>query len=830
MAAATDPMHAIDLDADIAGRIARLSLEQKVALVSGATFWSTAAIPEIGLREMVMSDGPSGVRGERWTEHDPSASLPNATAIAATFDADAAETAGRIIGGEARRKGVRIVLGPTMNLHRSPLAGRNFESFGEDPALSGAIAAGVVRGIQSAGVAATAKHFVGNDSETERMTADVVIDRDTLERVYAAPFAAAVEAGAWAVMSSYNGINGTTGTESPLLDELLRHDWGFDGVVISDWDAVRSVVSSAKAGTDLAMPGPATQWAEGLAAAVRAGDVDVADLDRRAARLLRLAARVGALDDLPAAGPDPAARASTTPAAPAAPAAPPAPAPDDPELREALTALSVQSMVLLENRDATLPMPRSTTPRIAVIGAAARRVRIGGGGSATVVPPHVVSFLDGVRAEYPGSEVRFATGCDPFELLTAIGTESTTSDGRPGIEVAFLDRDGATIATEQRLTGALVYGLGFPDGVDEASVATIVASARVREPGVRRIGYAGVGRFTLEVDGRVVSSRTLGLEDPDPITALSAPPQHVETLELPDRPVLIELSFEPEAASIVAFRLGLDHEARTPEALLDEARALAEWADAAVVTVVTTETDESEGFDRTTLAVSLGQDALVEAVAQANPRTTVVVNAGASITMPWRDRVGAILVAHFPGQEAGTALARVLSGTAEPGGRLPATWFAHDDAGFPSTQPVDGVLRYDEGAAFGYRARTAPDAVAYPFGHGLGFTEWRRRPASGVWRDDALEVRLQVANTGARAGAQLVQLYAEVDPVSAADSGLRFLGAARVQAAAGETVDASVAVSRRAVERVLSPVPPRGLRIGFSSADLDPVEVVAEQR
>ena len=275
--------------------VEKLDLERKVRLLTGATVWSTHAEPDIGLRAMVTSDGPVGVRGEGWDERSPSLTLPSATALAATWDDDLVGLLGGLLAAEARRKGVHVLLAPTLNLHRSPLGGRHFECYSEDPLLTGRIGAAYIRGVQAGGVAATAKHYVANDSETERLTLDARVDERTLRELYLAPFEAAVEAGVWAVMSAYNGVNGTTMSENPLLADPLKAAWGFDGVVVSDWGGVRSTGPAARAAQDLAMPGPQGPWGEALVAAVRAGDVPEAAIDDKVRRLLRLASRVGAL-------------------------------------------------------------------------------------------------------------------------------------------------------------------------------------------------------------------------------------------------------------------------------------------------------------------------------------------------------------------------------------------------------------------------------------------------------------------------------------------------------------------------------------------------------
>src|SRR3954465_8595896 len=276
-------------------RLGALSLEQKVRLLTGADFWSLPADPAIGLRRIVMSDGPAGVRGERWDEREPSANVPSPTALAATWDVALIERLGRLLAFECRRKGVDVLLAPTVNLHRSPYGGRHFECFSEDPLLPAWIGAAYVRGLQAEGVAATVKHFVANDSETERFTLDARVGERALRELYLAPFEAILAEHPWAVMAAYNGVNGALMTESPLLRDVLKEEWRYDGLVMSDWGAARSL-RAAIAALDLVMPGPSGPWGDELLAAVRAGEIPESVLDDKVLRLLRLAARVGALE------------------------------------------------------------------------------------------------------------------------------------------------------------------------------------------------------------------------------------------------------------------------------------------------------------------------------------------------------------------------------------------------------------------------------------------------------------------------------------------------------------------------------------------------------
>ncbi len=380
----------------------RLTLEQKAALVQGADFWTTIPLPEIGLRAMTLSDGPAGVRGPRWDEREPSLNMPSGSSLAASWDVDLAYRYGAAAASEARRKGVDVVLGPTINLHRSPLGGRHFECFSEDPELSAELAAAYVRGLQDNGVAATPKHYVANDSETDRFTVDVRVDERALRELYLAPFERAVEAGAWSVMSAYNAVDGVTMTENDLLETPLNSEWGFDGVVISDWTAVRSL-SSIPAAQDLAMPGPAPAWAH-LVDAIRDGRLDEADLDRKVLRILLLAERVGALE-----GSEPVTPADIDGVA---------------FVREAAAAGSV----LLAN-DGILPLDPASVTRVAVIGHNALDARTQGGGSATVLPEHIVSPLEGLRAAFPGVEVTLRAG---RRRAGRCRRASTRDDHQPG--------------------------------------------------------------------------------------------------------------------------------------------------------------------------------------------------------------------------------------------------------------------------------------------------------------------------------------------------------------------------------------------------------------
>ncbi|MBT8226313.1 MAG: glycosyl hydrolase [Dactylosporangium sp.] len=769
------------------GLLRRLSLQQKVRLLTGADAWSTHPEPAIGLRRIVVSDGPAGVRGETFDERDPSLSLPSATALGATWDVDLAGRYGAVLADEARRQGVDVVLGPTINLHRSPLGGRHFEAFSEDPLLTAHLAAAYVQGLQERGIGATVKHYVANDAENERLTVDNVVAERPLRELYLAAFEKAiVDSRAWLVMSAYNAVNGPTMTENPLLRTPLSSEWGFDGVVVSDWMAVRSTEASANAAQDLAMPGPDSPWGAALVEAVEAGRVPVAAIDEKVLRLLRLAARIGALDGVPAAVTDP-----------------PEPLDGAALARE----IAVAGMVLVRNTDAVLPLNATALRGVGVFGHSAEVARFQGGGSATVFPERIVSPLDGLRqALRPAVDVRYVMGAQVSSGILPLPRAAITNPvtGEPGTRVRFLDATGGELSVEDRLAADLLWVFnGIPDGTVTIEVSTVY---RPETTGTERLGACGAGPLRLSIDGteRITTVLT---DERDPFGG----PQSAQPCATIDVAVTAGVAVElvlsvspPLGGSFLFATITLGTEAVVDEeAELARAADVARDCDVAVVVVGTSASIESEGFDRTTLALPGRQDDLVRAVAAANPRTVVVVNSGSPVLMPWRDEVAAVLLGWFGGQEFGAALAEVLLGTAEPGGRLPTTWPA-EEADIPvlNTTPAEDRLVYDEGLHLGYRAwlRAIP-RPAYPFGHGLGYTTWQLRRArvpESVDVGQPVPVTVTVANTGTRAGKHVVQVYLARE-ASAVERPVRWLaGFAPVTVDPGRELETTILVDPRA--------------------------------
>jgi beta-glucosidase len=767
--------------------VGQLTTDEKVQLLTGRDFWTTWPIEKIGLRRILMSDGPSGVRGEVWDERDPSLNLPSATALSASWDRAIAKRYGAAAAVEARRKGVDVVLGPTINLHRSPLGGRHFEAFSEDPVLTGDLAASYVEGVQENGVAATPKHYIANDYETDRFTASTEVSDRALRELYLLAFEKAVtEAHAWAIMSSYNSINGVTASENELLETPLNSEWGFDGIVVSDWTGVRSV-DSAKASQDVAMPGPNQWWSEGpLLAAVQSGDVPIEAIDRKVRRILTLAARVGALE-----GFEPVA-------------AQPVHVEDGVAfVREA----EAEGTVLVRNTG-VLPLDAPAVSRIAVIGHNADQARTQGGGSATVVPSQVVSPLDGIRSAFPGAAVDYAIGAVVQEGIAEfpLSTITNPGTGEPGARVAFV-KDGEELYVEDRRATALFW-FGGDAPTREADRLDITTTYTAPSTGTVRIGIGAAGRSRMWIDGELVLDEDVPFEG-DQLGAafLNPPARSVPVSVTAGQDVAIRIEYDviqdETLGGVLAYQFGTEPSDEDPSVLIDAAVAAARGADVAVVVVGTNSKVESEGYDRSSLALPGHQDDLVRAVAAANPNTVVVVNAGSPVEMPWRNDVAAVLLTWFGGQEYGNALADVLTGAREPGGRLPTTWpVAMADVPVLDVTPVDGKVSYDEGVHIGYRAwLRAGTEPAYPFGHGLGYTTWTIDGVTAtptVREGDAVIVTATVANTGDRAGKHVVQVYASRES-SAVDRPVRWLvGFAPVRLDAGESTEVSIEVPARA--------------------------------
>ena len=778
------------MNARIEELLGELTLDEKTVMVAGVDLWHTAAVPRLGIPALKVTDGPAGARGERWTGRG-SASFPCGTALGATWNPALVRTVGERIGGEARRKGAHVLLAPTVNIHRHPLAGRNFECYSEDPYLSARMAVAYISGVQSAGVGCSVKHFVANDSEFERMTISSELDERTLREISLVPFEAAVhEAHTWSVMAAYNRVHGTYCSEHPLLEALLKGEWNFDGVIMSDWYGTHSTVPAANAGLDLEMPGPSQWFGTKLAEAVQAGEVGEAVLDDKVRRILLLLERTGGLDT-PDLGPERSI--------------------DDPEDRAVIRRAAAESFVLLQNHDAMLPIvspdDAGTPPVLAVIGPNAAVAMIQGGGSARVSQFAPVTPLAGLRERFGRAfSVEHERGCSSFKQTPVL--DATVLDGP--LQVAYYagrERAGDPVLVEPGDRGWFTFTGPFTTEVPAEFSMRISGTLVVPETGAWTFGLVQIGRARLAIDGEIVvdnweptgrSEAFMGFASSEVTAAID--------LVAGERHELV-VDYVLAGPSAGALSIGCTPPA--PPDLLERAVALAAGADI-VVCVVGTDGDwESEGNDRESMALPPPQDELVRAVAAVNPRTAVVVNAASPVDMLWADDVAAVVQCWFAGEEWGNALADVLSGDVNASGKLPTTIPVRieDTPAYTSYPGERGEVRYGEGVFVGYRwYDTRGLAPRFCFGHGLSYTTFALdAPAlstgelavSQLLDGETVRVVVPVRNTGSGRGAEVVQCYVRDMQASVSRPHHELKAFAKVWLDPGESEDVTLELDRR---------------------------------
>lgn len=756
---------------DFKASVDKLSIEEKVRLLTGEDFWTTYALPNIGLRKMVVSDGPSGVRGELWDERSPSLSLPSATAFASTWDRDVLSRVGEVMAHEARSKNVDVVLGPTINLHRSPLGGRHFEAYSEDAVLSGKLASAFVNGIQGQGVGACLKHFVANDAETDRHTVNNILDDETLREVYALPFEIAVrDSNPWTIMSAYNRVNGPKMAASPLLNSMLKDEWGWDGAVISDWTGVQSTVDTGNEGNDLEMPGPFGFWGEKLLAAVKSGEVSEDAINAKVERLLRLAHRVGKFVDAESKK----AKEFT-----------------NAELQAFARSVGSQSIVLAKNENSALPIESPVS--IAVVGAHARFGRGQGGGSATVYPTEFVAPLEGLAKNAPtGSTVKYALGVNSDSGLIQFDKNylKNPATGQGGCLAEIFAPDGSLLLSENRFGG--FFNWATQPWMFQYSHIRVSGFFTASVDGEYQFGVGMVGNYKITI-GDQVHEGFISMHSDDLGEFVLNPPFRAfgHTLKKGEE-VLIQWEY-PQGSlpiPIASFYIGFQEPSRSQAEEIADAAELAAKSDIAVVFVGTTAEIESEGHDRKYISLPDGQDQLVAAVAKVAKRTVVVVNSGSPVQMPWFEDVDSVLFTFFGGQQMGNALADVIYGKVNPAARTTTTWAKQmSDLPVVNTTPTNGELHYSEGKFIGYRAwKKSGAAPLIPFGHGLSYTTF----TSELMSADKSVAKVMVTNTGNRAGAHIVQLYAQLENSQSFERRLAGFAKVSLQPSESEVVEVSL--------------------------------------
>lgn len=789
---------------DLPALVARLDLDEKAALLAGADLWSTTAVERLGIPKVNLTDGPNGARGPALPVGFgdgaalTSLCLPSGAALGATWDVELLERVGGVIGAEARMKACRVLLGPTVNLHRSPLGGRNFESYSEDPLLAGRLGAAWIRGAQAAGVACTVKHFAGNESEDGRMLVDTVVDERTLRELHLLPFELAVrEGGALGVMTSYNRLNGEYCADSRwLLTDVLRGEWGFDGFVVSDWFAFVDTALAITAGLDLEMPGPGRAYGPALAELVREGGVDEELVDAAVLRLLSVFDRLGALDDDP--GQEPRSE-------------------DLPEHRAVAREAATGAMVLLRN-EGVLPLAAGTVRTVAVIGPNADRAVIMGGGSASLPVPELRTPLDALRDRLgPEVEVRHEPGVHITLTTPEVPGDWLRADGEPGLAVTLhpLDApDGEPVHRDRAATGAVTWWFGPPAGAPETFAWRAVGELTVPEVGRWTLSLVQTEGAVLLLDDEIVlDGRAVDLPAGSDFFGAGRREQTVDLDLDPARPRRIELRSQVTRPGMVTgAKLGI--RPALPADALERAVAAAAAADAVVVVVGTDGDWESEGHDRSDMALPGAQDELVERVLAVAPDAVVVLNVGAPVALPWADRCRALLQCWFGGVEMAEALADVLLGDAEPGGRLPTSLprRLEDNPSFGNFPAEGGRILYGERVLVGYRWYEARGLeVAFPFGHGLGYSTFAlgapELSAATFAPGEVLTVRVPVTNTGDRPGSEVVQLYVAAPPGPALRPPKELKGFAKVHLGPGETGVVELQLDDRSFARWSDPDP-----------------------
>jgi beta-glucosidase len=769
----------------IAALADQMTTEEKVSILSGEDFWSVPAIPRLGIGKLRVSDGPNGARGGgSLIGGVKSASFPVGIALGATWNVELVKQIGAALADEVKSKGAHMLLAPTVNIHRSVTNGRNFECYSEDPVLSGELAVAYIVGLQGQGIGATIKHLVGNESEIERTTISSEIDERSLREIYLIPFEWAVKkADTWGVMSSYNRLNGTfTSEHNWLLTDVLRGDWGYDGIVMSDWFGSHSTAETVNAGLDLEMPGPPRDRGQKLVDAVKSGAVSEATLRERVINMLRLMQRVGSLDDHSEWQEK---------------------ADDRPEHRALIRRAGAEAAVLLKNNGA---LPLKGDGSIAVIGPNAKIAQIMGGGSAQLNAHYRISPWQGLVSALGEDRLRYAPGCTNhrFEpvLKGDFKVEYFANETLAGEPAHVADQDEAQAFWIGHIADGKVDPLHFS--------ARLSGSFTPETSGTHRVGIYSAGFAKVYVDGKLIADawtnwskgRTFFEEGCDEV---------VGTIELEAgraHEVVIEFATKAFATlGLAAFAAGIGKP--LGDEAIAEAVRIARNADTAVVFIGRNGEWDTEGSDLPSIDLPGRQNELVAAIANANPNTIVVMQTGGPVEMPWIGSVAALIQAWYPGQEAGNAIADVLVGAAEPSGRLPQTFpvrwadnpaHSQDREVYPG---VEGKVRYEEGIFVGYRHYDRLGMTPlFPFGFGLGYASFA---VSGLTVDDTefeaegnVMVGVTVTNTSDRDGAAVVQLYVSDDVASDPRPAKELKAFRKVQLKAGESRQLTMTLDARA--------------------------------
>lgn len=750
--------------------VGALNQEEAISLISGVGFWNTAAIPRLNVPSIKVSDGPNGVRGNRFFNSTPAKAIPSATALGSTFDTDLIhEVASKLLAPEAKLRAASVILGPTVNIQRSPLGGRSFESFSEDPTLSGRIAAAYVDGLQRQGIGACIKHFVANDQEDDRQGVSAEVSPRALREIYLMPFMLAEKlAKPWAYMTSYNKVNGLHASENPfLLKDVLRKDWGSETTVMSDWFGVYSISDSINAGLDLEMPGTrAFRSQYQVSWSIHSRKTTLDTVKQRAHNVLKLVQKcaAGAPELLDGDGEE---RTE-----------------DKEEDKALMRSLAAQTIVLLKNEGNVLPLQQNPK-KIAIIGGNAKANILSGGGSASLKPSFLITPFEGITAALgKDTKVLYTEGAQALNTLPNFEREVVTSDGQFGFDGAWYSHDEndqplPEPMLTQRIDSSLMFLFdGVPSGLTPRYTFRCTGHFKPRdEDQLWNFGSTAIGRSRVYIDGNlVVDTWTnqrmgkaffgMGCEEMRGQFHLKQGVAHEVVLEFTnlrgqkageDTPITTPVT-EPGVQFGAAPCLDEERE-------IEKAVAIAKEADVAILVVGLNADFETEGYDRTTLKLPGRTDELVRRVAQANKNTVVVTQAGSSIEMPWVDEVPALIHSWYLGNSTGEAIADVLFGKVNPSAKLSLTFprRLEDTPSYGHMGSENGTVWYAENLFVGYKHyvhKAIP--TLFPFGYGLSYSSFEfsnLQVSQPSGPEFTFSAKVTVQNTGSVVGSEVVQIY-----------------------------------------------------------------------
>ncbi|KAL4957507.1 glycoside hydrolase superfamily [Aspergillus filifer] len=787
---------------DVEKTIAELRLGEKIDLVSGIDFWHTASVPRLNIPSLRMSDGPNGVRGTRFFNGVPAACFPCATALGATWDIDLLHKVGHLMGEEAIAKGSHVILGPTINTQRSPLGGRGFESYAEDGVLAGQLAGYCSKGIQEKGVAACLKHFVCNDQEHERLAVDSIVTDRAIREIYLLPFHIAMRVCQTAtVMTAYNKVNGTHVSENKkLITDILRKEWGWGGLVMSDWFGTYSTSESIIAGLDVEMPGK-TRWrGDALAHAVSSNKVHEFILDERVRNVLNLVNWVE-----PLGIPEHAEEKVL----------------NRPEDQALLRRVAAESVVLMKNDDNILPFKKDKP--IAIIGPNAKIAAYCGGGSASLDAYYTVTPFEGVSAQSKG-DVTYTEGAYSHKDLPLIGHLLKTDDGKTGFKFRVYDKPVSESDRELLHELHLVRSIGFLMDYRHPKIRSFLYYIDMEgyftpeESGIYDFGVVVVGTGKLLVDDEVVVDNTKnqrlgsaffgnGTVEEKGSKELKAGQKYKITLQFGTAP-----TSDIDTRGVVifgpgGFRFGAARRT-TPEELISKAVEVAKKVDQVVVFAGLTSEWETEGYDRPDMDLPPGSDDLISAVLDANPNAAIVIQSGTPVTMPWAGKAKALLQAWFGGNECGNGIADVLYGDVNPSGKLPLSFPVRlqDNPSYLNFRSERGRVLYGEDVYVGYRYyEKVQIPTLFPFGHGLSYTSFTREnlklsttPEKSKLEDgEPITATVTVKNTGPLAGSETIQLWVLPPPTEVNRPVRELKGFTKVKLEPGESKEVQIVVEKK---------------------------------